>query len=77
MNVTVCVGLYVFFFFFYQVASSLGVSLFWQPATCYINFVFIQFIILNVALIKFSLSLSLSLTPQIRRVSPDIARFIN
>jgi len=56
MNVTVRVGLYVFFFF-YQVASSLGVSLFWQPATCYINFVFIHSsnIIVNVALIKFSL----------------------
>ena len=32
-----------FFSSFYQVASLLGVSLFWQPATCYINFVFIQF----------------------------------
>jgi len=43
MNVTVFVGLYVFFVFFYQAASSLGVSLFWEPATCYINIVFIQF----------------------------------
>jgi len=47
MKLTVCICVYVIFFvllFFYQVASLLGVSLFWQPATHYINFVCYAFV---------------------------------
>ena len=42
MYVTVFLGLYVFYLFW--AASSLGVSLFWQPATCHINIVFINIV---------------------------------
>jgi len=42
MYVTVFLGSYVFVSFW--AASSLGVSLFWQPATCHINIVFINIV---------------------------------